>query len=188
MKSLTDFKKFRRWKAHTLDAFPCLKQTSIPLNQPLAKSRNHLLPVLFFSALFLITLFTFVPEEAFPRTRGGIVAVPINDTQGNQVILYKASYALIIGISDYTGGWPKLPGVKTDVKAVKETLEKIGFKVILVEDPNQRELEDAFKDFVLEYGLDPEYLMAELGLKCLDSVSKYYDADIHAIEKKISIS
>jgi formylglycine-generating enzyme required for sulfatase activity len=163
MKLLTDFKKFKRlstgifsrnWKGYAFDAFPHFEKPSRLLSQPSAGVRNPLLPVLFFTALFLITLFSFVPEEAF--SKGGIVAVPIHDAQGNQVLLYKASYALVIGISDYTEGWPKLPGVKSDVKAVKEVLQKIGFKVIFLEDPDRRELEDALKNFVLDYGLAPE--------------------------------
>jgi formylglycine-generating enzyme required for sulfatase activity len=163
MKFLTDSKKFKRlvagifsriWKGSTFGPFSWFEQKSSLLNQRIAGKKNPVLPVLYFAAFSLVTLFSFIPDEAF--SKGGIVAVPINDAQGNQVLLYKASYALVIGISDYTGGWPKLPGVKSDVKAVKETLEKIGFKVIFVEDPDRRELEDAFKNFVLDYGLDPE--------------------------------
>jgi uncharacterized caspase-like protein len=163
MNFITSLNKFIRliscnlsklWNGRALSSFPHLQKKSLPLHHRTIENRNYSITLLIFTVLFLITLFTFVPGKAF--SKGGIVAVPIMDPQGKQVVLYKASYALVIGVSDYTGGWPKLPGVKTDVKAVKETLEKIGFKVILIEDPNRRELEDAFKDFVLEYGLDPE--------------------------------
>ncbi len=86
----------------------------------------------------------------------GIVSVPVNDDKGNQITLYEESHALVIGVSDYTGGWPRLPGVKEDVVAVRKVLEKVGFHVVTVEDPNQEQLEAAFKNFVLNYGLNPE--------------------------------
>ena len=82
--------------------------------------------------------------------------MPVTDHKGNQVALYKESHALVIGVSEYTGGWPRLPGVKKDIAAVTKVLERVGFQVRLVVDPNREELEAAFKDFVLEYGLNPE--------------------------------
>ena len=54
------------------------------------------------------------------------VKIVIRDKSGEQVGLYENSYALVIGISDYTNGWPDLPGVKKDVVLVKEALEKHG--------------------------------------------------------------
>jgi hypothetical protein len=48
---------------------------------------------------------------------------------------YTESHALVVGVSNYTGGWPPLPGVKKDVKAVTRTLEKYSFYVVVVTDP-----------------------------------------------------
>ena len=59
----------------------------------------------------------------------GIVPVVIKNQEGKQVGLYKGSYALVIGVSDYTNGWPDLPGVDEDLNAVGEALEQIGFLV-----------------------------------------------------------
>ncbi len=112
-------------------------------------------------ASILLTAFLF-PLSLFGATSSSwalsrsIVSIPVTDQKGNQITLYEESHALVIGISEYTGGWPSLPGVKGDVKAVRDTLENIGFNVVVVEDPDQQELEAAFKDFVLEYGLNPE--------------------------------
>ncbi len=69
----------------------------------------------------LLTAFIVSPAAA----QRGIVPVPIKDKAGNEVGLYKGSYALIIGVSDYTNGWPDLPEVKEDLVAVGEALEQI---------------------------------------------------------------
>ncbi|TFH13349.1 MAG: hypothetical protein E4H02_11975 [Lentisphaerales bacterium] len=67
--------------------------------------------------LFLFALST-VYAAADPR---GIQIV--KDKQGAEVCLYKESHALLIGVSDYTAGWPDLAGVKKDIPRVKAALE-----------------------------------------------------------------
>ena len=54
--------------------------------------------------IFLIAslLAALIVSPAFAQVRG-IVPVPIKDKSGNQVGLYKGSYALVIGVSDYRG-------------------------------------------------------------------------------------
>ena len=59
-------------------------------------------------------------------------SIVIRDRSGKQVGLYENSYALVIGVSDYTNGWPVLPGVKKDVAAVKEALERHSFNITMV--------------------------------------------------------
>ncbi|HEY9401630.1 MAG TPA: caspase family protein [Pyrinomonadaceae bacterium] len=75
---------------------------------------------------------------------------------GKPVKLYDKSYALLLGVSDYTSGWPKLPGVKQDMAAVRAALEQQGFQVIAVENPTAVQLDDAFRSFILQYGLGIE--------------------------------
>ena len=70
--------------------------------------------------------------------------------------IYEESHALIIGVSDYTNGWAKLPGVKEDVLEVQRALEKNGFAVQLLENPDKRELEVTIEDFIFDKGADPE--------------------------------
>ena len=91
--------------------------------------------------------------QTFAADRG--VAL-VRDEAGHDVSLYKGSYALVIGVSNYTRGWPSLPGVKDDVKAVKKVLEKHGFSVEVVEDPDQSQLDSAYQNFINLYGLDPD--------------------------------
>ena len=50
-----------------------------------------------------------------------------NNTSGPAVEDYSGSYALLIGNSDYSLGWNKLPGVRKDIQALKKVLEeKVG--------------------------------------------------------------
>lgn len=58
----------------------------------------------------------------------------------------------MIGVSGYTKGWKKLPGVKEDVKALKKALEENGFQVETMLDPDSNRLEAAFEDFIEKYG------------------------------------
>ena len=94
-------------------------------------------------------------------TRGtvhGQYQIPLKDKSGRvaRAYSYKASHALVIGISDYTRGWPRLPAVKKDVKEVTQALENNGFQVEVVENPSLAELHKAYEGFILQYGLEPD--------------------------------
>ena len=71
--------------------------------------------------------------------------------------LYKDSHALIIGISDYTNGWPRLNGVSEDIRLVEKALETHGFNTVVVEDPSRSELDWALGDFINKFGQDPQH-------------------------------
>ena len=87
----------------------------------------------------------------------GNVKVKNEDTgKTEEVKLYKASYALVIGVSDYTNGWQKLPGVKDDARAVAEALKTQGFTVTSVINPTRGELQAAIEKFINDYGYDYE--------------------------------
>jgi hypothetical protein len=93
---------------------------------------------------------------AFPlsaSTRG--FSIKLRDQNNKQVQLYKGSYALVIGVSNYTD-WPRLPGVKEDVLQVVATLKRHDFTPIVVSDPDDGKLKAAFTDFIDKYGMDPE--------------------------------
>ena len=59
--------------------------------------------------LFLLSLI-FCLSTSLADTRG-IRKVEIKTKAGETVGLYSESHALVIGVSNYTNGWPKLPGV-----------------------------------------------------------------------------
>ena len=90
------------------------------------------------------------------QPKRGLQIGAITDAQGQEVILYKASYALVIGVSNYTNGWPNLPGVARDVPAVKAALEAQGFNVTVKMNPDRNALEQAFTAFINQYGQTPE--------------------------------
>ncbi|MFV1974916.1 MAG: caspase family protein [Candidatus Scalindua sp.] len=79
--------------------------------------------------LVLIVL-TFTTMPLFAIQTRGMEPVLIKDNQGKQVGLYKESHALVIGASQYTNGWPKLPGVKNDVQMVGKILKEHGFEAL----------------------------------------------------------
>jgi formylglycine-generating enzyme required for sulfatase activity len=80
----------------------------------------------------------------------------IKAEDGKDIKLYDRSYALVIGVSDYVAGWPKLPGVKKDIEEVARALERHGFQVTKVENPDSAQLDKAFKSFIDLYGIGVE--------------------------------
>ncbi len=102
--------------------------------------------------IFIVTVSVMIQAS---EERGLHIAT-IKDQAGQEVGLYQESHALVIGVSDYTGGWPDLPGVKKDVQIVKAALEEQGFRVTMVEDSTRPQLEHAFNDFITQYGQAPD--------------------------------
>ncbi|MFC1718521.1 PEGA domain-containing protein [Candidatus Poribacteria bacterium] len=101
------------------------------------------------AAMLLIMIWT--PMLCATESRG--IGVIIRDMAGKEVGLYENSYALVIGVSEYTNGLPNLPGVKKDVAEVAEALEEHGFQVKLVENPADRgALDQVFTNFINRYG------------------------------------
>ena len=103
-----------------------------------------------------VLLFLLVSVPVFVSAEGqrGIVPIPIKDRTGNQVLLYQESHALLVGVSQYTGGWPDLPGVREDINEVKVALEQKGFHTVIVMNPTRIELRDSIENFINLYGLD----------------------------------
>src|SRR5262245_44545994 len=68
--------------------------------------------------------------------------------------LYAASYALLIGASDYDNkdAWDNLPGVLTDLDEVGKALEKHGFIVEYLRNPTRQEFRNALDSFIDRYG------------------------------------
>ena len=91
--------------------------------------------------------------ELHPQTRRGM-KISVRTSAGEHIELYNASYALVIGNSNYTNGWDPLPGAIQDVKEVAEALKTHDFNVTLKTNLTADEFEDAFLTFVLEHGAD----------------------------------
>jgi hypothetical protein len=101
---------------------------------------------LVFAVAFLSTTFT-----AFAETRG----ISIVDTSGRTVGTYGASHALLIGVSDYTNGWPDLGSVRPELERVEQLLKVNGFGVTTVFDPKGNDLRSAFEKFLADFGYNP---------------------------------
>ena len=69
-----------------------------------------------------------------------------------EVKLHGQSHALVIGIDDYTNGWPRLSEAVEDAQLVGQALEKQGFAVDLVKNPDADELEKRLKRFFCGQG------------------------------------
>ncbi len=70
--------------------------------------------------------------------------------------LYGASHALVIGIDDYTAGWPRLSNAVKDAELVAAGLEQRGFEVTLLTDVTGDQLRGELRRFFAVQGLDPE--------------------------------
>ena len=84
--------------------------------------------------------------------------VTVETVDGEEIALYKDSYALVIGNGAYQvkNGWNPLPGAVEDVKEVAEVLERHGFKVTLKIDVTQAEFNEVFSAFIYESGKDKD--------------------------------
>jgi len=104
--------------------------------------------VLLIAALAIVALINSF-AEAQTNTRGPKVRLKENDGRENETYLYKESWALVIGVSNYEH-WPELPGVEKDVERVRNALEKHGFKIQYPLNPTRQEFKTTIDDFINE--------------------------------------
>ena len=70
--------------------------------------------------IFITSFFLLLFLEPILSSSRGISRVSIKTQGGDEVGLYEESHALVIGVSDYQNGWPRLNGVKEDVREVRK--------------------------------------------------------------------
>ena len=97
---------------------------------------------------------------AAAETRGLTIKLRASEARNapvaEEVRLYGASYALVIGIDTYTGGgWPRLSNAVKDAELVATELRKRGFDVTFETDLKSAELKSAFEEFFILKGTDP---------------------------------
>jgi len=102
-----------------------------------------------FLGFLLLMLFSTTSRAA---TRG----LTILDRSGEPVGNYGASFALLVGVSDYTSGWPSLHSIPSELAEVETLLKERGFIVKKVMNPDSHELREAFERFVNLYGYVPD--------------------------------
>jgi len=100
---------------------------------------------------FFCLMLTVGPVDVLGADGRGI---HIKTQEGETIPLYGKSYALLIGISDYTSGWPDLQSVRRELAVVEKALIAQGFEVEKHEDPNGEQLKKTFEDFIGNYGYD----------------------------------
>jgi len=89
-----------------------------------------------------------------PGETRGLKRVAVKDRDGNTVGLYKGSYALLVGVSDYSAGWPDLRSIPEELATVEAMLKKRGFMVRKVLNPTAEAMKAAYQDFIDDYGYD----------------------------------
>jgi len=119
-------------------------------------TKRNKITYLFSTAITLLYVFS-----VYASSRGLIsVNIKARDNAGapyaGEVKLYDSSHALIIGIDNYTLGWPRLSCAVKDAKLVAKALRIKGFNVILKKNLNSRELKRAFEEFFVFKGEDPQ--------------------------------
>ncbi len=102
-----------------------------------------------------VALFFAFPALVHAATRERAIQVVIKDREGRDVGGYGDSYALLVGISDYTAGWPDLESVPGEMDRVSAFLEEQGFKTEKLRNPTSRELRRGVDEFINRYGFDP---------------------------------
>jgi hypothetical protein len=100
--------------------------------------------------LFVLVTAPFIRLSAQSR---GLSVVGSN---GIALTSFSNSYALVIGESRYTNGWPALPGVTGDTLAIKRLLEEQGFSVQILENVTSRDLRAGIENFFNRYGYDKD--------------------------------
>ena len=73
------------------------------------------------------------------------------DSKGVEQVLYKGSYALLIGASAYEN-WPKLESIPDELRSVEEVLTAQGFTVTLKLNPKSKELQQWIEEFINAHG------------------------------------
>lgn len=105
--------------------------------------------------LVLVALLACSKEQPETQTRGAEpVNMPIRTAEN--LPLYAGSYALLIGVSDYTNGWADLESIPGELSEIRETLVRCGFDVTLVLNPDGNGLKNAFENFINTHGYGRE--------------------------------
>lgn len=100
-----------------------------------------------------------MPGSALAQDRGLDVRVradPADRTsESENVRLYFASHALVVGNDEYTNGWPRLSGATKDAREVASALVDRGFNVTLKLNLDSVSLKSELEEFFVLQGADP---------------------------------
>jgi formylglycine-generating enzyme required for sulfatase activity len=89
-------------------------------------------------------------------SRGLRIRTKTTSGSTQELEMYRGSYALLIGQSNYTAGWPKLESIPGELNLVASALKAKGFWVEKHLDLNGKQLEKTFEEFIDRYGYKKE--------------------------------
>jgi Caspase domain len=78
--------------------------------------------------------------------------VVVVDGANQPIVRYEKSYALLIGVADYTAGWRDLPSIPGELADVEAVLREQGFEVSKTLDPDGDTLSRTVKSFIDAHG------------------------------------
>ena len=81
-----------------------------------------LVAVFFLSSFLVFCLPVFSQATGFKG-----INIEIKDRAGKKVGFYKESHALLVGVSNYTAGWPKLASVPHEIHQMEVAFKQNGF-------------------------------------------------------------
>ncbi|MGB5634983.1 MAG: caspase family protein, partial [Waterburya sp.] len=111
--------------------------------------------VYFLKLLAAVSLTAYLSSSGVLKAQNDSKAIEITDEDGKPAILYEESHALVIWAGNYQH-WSRLNNVEAEARQVVNALEQRGFKVTTVGNPTGSELERAIKDFIANYGYEPD--------------------------------
>ena len=109
----------------------------------------------FFLLILLCPVFSITSAVSIQQTKKtDQVPIPlqIRDRSGNEIDIYSGSYALLIGVSNYTKGWAILREVPKDIEEIDKILSKQGFITRKLIDGTRQKIEDTIEEFISLYG------------------------------------
>lgn len=84
-------------------------------------------------------------------------ALSLLDQDGDPQEIYSGSYALLVGVHDYSNGWPDLDQIPDELLKAKEALELHGFQVELeLKNTTAQNIRDRYRNFINKYGYNRE--------------------------------
>jgi formylglycine-generating enzyme required for sulfatase activity len=101
-----------------------------------------------------VLLFTLAMHAPVRAQQKGLEVVPVTTADGQRLELYRGSHALLIGVSRYTAGWPNLESVPGELDRLEQALDRQGFSVTRVNNPDHNALRAKLDDFFVKHGLE----------------------------------
>lgn len=108
--------------------------------------------------LFLISNFFFLQTfvSLLAKDSKGVEPIGVHDKNGDRIILYEKSFALLIGVSKYQySGWNALPSIPGEIKLLEESLKKHEFIIEKSLNPTSAILKKKIEEFISNNGLKP---------------------------------